>query len=153
MAAEVDWLHAFYIDGVNSIDYECHPRRLTASLLSDEIATISPSVSLQFFDAATRGSYIDDNGYLIDDPRETQFHTVILDQLGISSVFAAVTLGKFSNPCHVIIGRRFDDDIRASVGEIMNVLWAAHELTDEHAQSYLVWFKTFIDTPSWKPSS
>jgi hypothetical protein len=134
-------------DGVGSIDYECHPRVLTPNLLSDEIPTISPSVSLQFYEAAKRDQYIDGSGYLVGDPRETQLHIHILDQIGTHFLLQPYVchLSVFIVDIQQIGGSRFGGDVRAGVGEIMNVLWSAHELTDEHVISYLTWFKSFLD--------
>jgi hypothetical protein len=97
------------------VTYECQAHRLTSTLLSEYIPSITSAISERFYSTARQIGAIDDRGYLVDDPRSTDVHIKILLQMGQQGDGDKVT---------------FTDNQRASIGEIVNVLWAAHGKTN-----------------------
>lgn len=149
--------------GINVETYMCEPRPLTPQTLNNHIEGFVRGASELFHQFAKIGQFIRGgqlNGYLKSDPRQTHLANVILGEIAnaFSSVSAQVKEDNDNDNDNkmsaqypelhrylVTNGGKFSAIDVAAVEEVVNVLWAGHELTSEHIQEVCEWMLKAID--------
>jgi hypothetical protein len=93
----------------------CNPKPLVPSFFNDHGSALSQDDSVKAVQALKDAGYLDEKGMLKDDPRMSDWRTVLAKALP-HIVPAKDTLVADASP----------------VSELLNLAWALHEITDEY---------------------
>eukprot|EP01004_Peranema_trichophorum_P005505 NODE_4362_length_1179_cov_53.969697_g3853_i0.p1 GENE.NODE_4362_length_1179_cov_53.969697_g3853_i0~~NODE_4362_length_1179_cov_53.969697_g3853_i0.p1 ORF type:complete len:348 (+),score=65.73 NODE_4362_length_1179_cov_53.969697_g3853_i0:58-1101(+) len=118
---------------VRSAEIKVHPMPLSPDFFSNRVPEISPPLSAAIYKALVNASYLNEKGFLIEDPRGTKWREVL----------------RKSIPELKDTNMKPDE---SAIPEVMNVAYARHEIVARFMNERLQWFETKgnVDISKWK---
>eukprot|EP00667_Euglena_gracilis_P012650 EG_transcript_13002 len=112
--------------GVPVREWAHRPMRLTPHLFSDYIDSVSPELSRRIFKALKDAQYLDSEGGLKADPRQSGWRAVLKEAVPeLRGVAMAAD--------------------ESSLPEVLNLAYAAHEITDRYMADTLTFFTAMLE--------
>lgn len=108
--------------GVDVAEIECMEFPLSPNFLADRIPGVEESVSTKLFELFLQKGFIDENGYMRNDGRKTQWKSVLRENIIVLP------------------------DVRLAnhIQEELNLAYAYHEMTSLHSDQIFKWFESHM---------
>ncbi|KAI9170358.1 hypothetical protein LWI28_026761 [Acer negundo] len=117
-----EYMEVLKSKGIGVAEIECNPFPLSQSFLADRIPGLDEAVSAKLFELFRNKGFIDENGYMRSDGRQTPWKQALKENKSIT----------------------VDKSLVHHVQEELNLAFAYHEMTSLQSQQIFKWFETHM---------